>query len=104
LLSMLHVWRKCFWGKPMDKQDMDPSLAVSVRLTLPSAAMMVISIAMFLGIGAITQVTGDAAASLTDTTDYVHAILGDPDEAVGVVLPSEEYGLAHTESAAEGTR
>ena len=99
LLSMLHVWRKCFWGKPMDKQDMDPSLAVSVRLTLPSATMMVLSVGMFLFIGVITQVTGDAAASLTDTTDYVHAIIGDPDEAVGVVLPSEHSGLAYTEGA-----
>lgn len=98
LLSMLHVWRKCFWGKPMDKQDMDPSLAVSVRLTLPSATMMVISVGMFLFVGVLTQVTGDAAASLTDTTDYVHSVIGDPDEAVGVVLPSEEYGLAHTDS------
>lgn len=98
LLSLLHVWRKCFWGKPMDRQDMDPSLAVSVRLTLPSATMMVISVGMFLFIGVLTQVTGDAAASLTDTTDYVHSVIGDPDEAVGVVLPSEEYGLAHTDS------
>ncbi|MCJ7858907.1 monovalent cation/H+ antiporter subunit D family protein [Corynebacterium kalidii] len=98
LLSMLHVWRKCFWGKPMDKQDMDPSLAVSVRLTLPSATMMVVSVGMFLFVGVVTQVTGDAAASLTDTTDYVHSVIGDPDEAVGVVLPSEHYGLAHTDS------
>ncbi|MGO1948961.1 MAG: monovalent cation/H+ antiporter subunit D family protein [Mycobacteriaceae bacterium] len=95
LLSMLHVWRKCFWGKPMDKQDMDPSLAVSVPLTLPSATMMVLSLGMFLFIGPMTQVTGDAAASLTDTTAYVHAVLGDPYESVGVVLPSDEYGMDH---------
>jgi multicomponent Na+:H+ antiporter subunit D len=93
LLSMLHVWRKCFWGKPMDKQDMDPSLAVSPRLTLPSAFMMVISLGMFVFIGPVSGITEDAAESLTDTTDYVHAVLGDPDEGIGVVLPSEEYGM-----------
>lgn len=103
LISMIHVWRKCFWGKPMDKQDMDPSLAVSARLTLPSASMMLISVGMFILISPIAQITGDAAASLVDTTDYVHSILGDPDEAVGVVLPFEEYGLAHTESGGATT-
>lgn len=96
LISMIHVWRKVFWGKPMDKQDMDPSLAVSARLTLPSATMMLVSFGMFILIGPIAQITGDAAESLVDTTNYVHSILGDPDEAIGVVFPSEEYGLANT--------
>lgn len=101
LLSMLHVWRKCFWGKPMDKQDMDPSLAVRGSTTLPSAAMMVLSLGMFLFIGPVSDITDDAARSLTDTTPYVHAVLGDPEDGIGVVLPSEQYGLAHSTSEAE---
>ena len=89
LLSLLYAWRKAFWGRPMDPQDMDPSLAVSGSMTLPSAALMVLSLVMFLGAGPVSGWTRDAASGLTDTTAYVEAVLGDPDEAVGVVLPTD---------------
>jgi multicomponent Na+:H+ antiporter subunit D len=89
LLSLLYAWRKVFWGRPMDPQDMDPTLAVSGSMTLPSAALMVLSLVMFLGAGPVSGWTRDAASGLTDTTAYVEAVLGDPDEAVGVVLPTD---------------
>ncbi|AGP31750.1 monovalent cation/H+ antiporter subunit D family protein [Corynebacterium terpenotabidum] len=89
LLSLLYAWRKVFWGRPMDPQDMDPTLAVSGSMTWPSATLMVLSVVMFLAAGPVTGWTRDAAAGLTDTTAYVEAVLGDPDEAVGVVLPTE---------------
>lgn len=89
LLSLLYAWRKVFWGRPMDPQDMDPTLAVSGSMTLPSATLMVLSLVMFLAVGPVSGWTRDAAAGLTDTTGYVRAVLGDPDEAVGVVLPTD---------------
>lgn len=89
LLSLLYAWRKTFWGRPMDPQDMDPTLAVSSSMTLPSATLMVLSLAMFFAAGPITGWTKDAAAGLTDSTAYVEAVLGDPEEAVGVVLPTD---------------
>lgn len=89
LLSLLYAWRKVFWGRPMDPQDMDPTLAVGGAMTLPSAALTVLSLVMFLAAGPVTGWTRDAAAGLTDTTGYVRAVLGDPDGAVGVVLPTE---------------
>lgn len=63
--------------------------------------MMVLSLGMFLFIGPVSDITDDAARSLTDTTPYVHAVLGDPEDGIGVVLPSEQYGLAHSTSEAE---
>lgn len=89
LLSLLYAWRKAFWGRPMDPQDMDPTLAVSGSMTLPPAALMALSVVIFLAAGPVTGWTRDAAAGLTDTTAYIEAVLGDPDEAVGVVLPTD---------------
>ncbi|WP_297007944.1 monovalent cation/H+ antiporter subunit D family protein [uncultured Corynebacterium sp.] len=100
LLSLLYAWRKAFWGRPMDPQDMDPSLAVSGSMTLPAAALMVLSVVMFLAAGPVSGWTRDAAAGLTDTTGYVGAVLGDPDEAVGVVLPTDALMTPH--DASEG--
>ncbi|AWT25269.1 Na(+)/H(+) antiporter subunit D [Corynebacterium provencense] len=99
LLSLLYAWRKTFWGRPMDPQDMDPSLAVSGRMTLPSAALMAVSVVMFVAVGPVTGWTRDAAAGLIDTTGYVRAVLGDPEEAVGVVLPPEELLAPYDPSA-----
>jgi multicomponent Na+:H+ antiporter subunit D len=81
----------------MDKRDMDPELAVGTSLTLPSATLMVVSVAMFLAAGPVTGLTKDAASSLTDTTAYVSAVLGggedgDGSGAVGVVLPDDGGG------------
>ncbi|HCT13827.1 monovalent cation/H+ antiporter subunit D family protein [Corynebacterium nuruki] len=96
LLSLVYAWRKAFWGRPMDKRDMDPELAVGTSLTLPSATLMVVSVAMFLAAGPVTGLTKDAASSLTDTTAYVGAVLGGDDgdgsSAVGVVLPDDGGG------------
>lgn len=99
LLSLLYAWRKVFWGRPMDPRDMDPTLAVSTSMTLPSAALMVLSVAMFLAAGPVTGWTGDAAEGLLDSTAYVRAVLGDPDQAVGVVLPTEVLSVPWDPSA-----
>ncbi|WP_459610598.1 monovalent cation/H+ antiporter subunit D family protein [Corynebacterium urogenitale] len=93
LLSMLYVWREVFWGRSMNANECAPSLAVRNRFVYPSAAMIVLSGAMFFGAGPIFDATGRAADDLTDTTAYVETVLGDPDEAIGMVLEPGPSGL-----------
>ena len=93
LLSMLYVWREVFWGRSMNANECDPSLAVRNRFVYPSAAMIVLSGVMFFGAGPIFDATGRAADDLTDTTAYVETVLGDPDQAIGMVLEPGPSGL-----------
>ena len=93
LLSMLYVWREVFWGRSMNSNECDPSLAVRNRFVYPSAAMIILSGAMFFGAGPIFDATGRAADDLTDTTAYVETVLGDPDQAIGMVLEPGPSGL-----------
>lgn len=93
LLSMIYVWREVFWGRSMNANECDPSLAVANRFVYPSAAMIVLSAVMFFGAGPIFDVMGRAADNLTDTTAYVSAVMGDPETAVGMVLEPGPSGL-----------
>ena len=52
------------------------------------------------GAGPIFQQVNKAADNLTDTTAYVEAVLGDPDEAVGAVLPPGPSGLDNVDTEA----
>lgn len=93
LVSMIYVWREVFWGRQMNANETDPELRVPSRYVWPSAVMMLISVGMFIGAGPVFQQINKAADNLTDTTAYVEAVLGDPDEAIGVVLPPGPSGL-----------
>ena len=93
LFSMIYVWREVFWGRDMNAHEYDPQLRIRSRFVMPSAAMIGVSVGMFIFAGPVFHVTGDAAENLTDTTEYVHAVLGDPDEAIGQVLPPGPSGL-----------
>lgn len=95
LLSMVFLWREVFWGRQMNANESDPDRRVPTRFVLPSAAMIVVSIAMFIGAGPIFNLTERASKDLTDTTAYVKAILPDEDNAVGQVLPAGPSGLAN---------
>ena len=77
----------------MNAHEYDPQLRIRSRFVMPSAAMIGVSVGMFIFAGPVFHVTGDAADNLTDTTKYVHAVLGDPDEAIGQVLPPGPSGL-----------
>ncbi|MBC2682407.1 monovalent cation/H+ antiporter subunit D family protein [Corynebacterium anserum] len=100
LLSMLYVWREVFWGRSMNANECDPSLAVAHRFVYPSAAMIILSVAMFFGAGPVFNVVGRAADNLTDTTAYVSAVMGDPDTAVGMVLEPGPSGLDNVPAGA----
>ncbi len=80
LLSMMRVWREVFWGRPM--QHYPEALNVRPRLLAPSATLMLISVAMFLGAGPLWSVSTSAVDSLLDTDTYTSAVLGD--DPVGV--------------------
>ncbi len=75
LLSMLRVWRKVFWGKPMQHQPAD--LRVSGRLLAPSALLMAASVAMFFFAGPLIDATLTSTAGLLDVTGYADAVLGE---------------------------
>lgn len=75
LLSMLRVWRKVFWGKPM--QHKPGELRVSGRLLAPSALLMAGSVAMFLFAGPLIDATLTSTAGLLDVAGYSAAILGE---------------------------
>ncbi|WP_282940256.1 monovalent cation/H+ antiporter subunit D family protein [Corynebacterium auriscanis] len=94
LFSMIYVWREVFWGRQMNKNECPPDLRVPTSYVMPSAAMMILSVAMFFGAGQVYELTGKATDSLTDTTGYVRAIMG-PDDApsVGRVLPPGPSGM-----------
>ena len=100
LFSMLRVWREVFWGRPMNSNETDPSLAVPRRYVYPSAIMMVLSVVMFFAAGPLFSLTGRAADNLTDTTRYVSAIMdaktGELGEGhgkgIGRVLPEGPSG------------
>lgn len=75
LISMIMVWRKVFWGAPMQNQPKE--LRVRWALLAPSASMLVISIAMFFAAGPLMSSVYGATDSLLDVPSYVHAVLGD---------------------------
>lgn len=97
LFSMLYLWREVFWGRQMNSNECPENLNVPTRYVLPSASLIVVSLAMFVGAGPLFTLTNNAADDLTDTTAYVTAILGDEDgntsSAIGTVLPPGRSGL-----------
>jgi len=75
LLSMLRVWREVFWGKPMQRYPKE--LRVSGRLIVPSAVLMVGSLAMFIFAGPLIDATLTATEGLLDVDGYAAAVLGE---------------------------
>ena len=88
LLSMMRVWKEVFWGRPM--QNYPEALNVRWRFMLPSASMMLLSLAMFIGAGQMWDVSTTAVDSLLNVDAYSAAVLGaDP---VGVPNVAELQG------------
>lgn len=88
LLSMMRVWKEVFWGRPM--QNYPEALNVRWRFMLPSASMMLLSLAMFIGAGQMWDVSTTAVDSLLNVDAYSAAVLGaDP---IGVPNVAELQG------------
>lgn len=75
LLSMMRLWKRVFWGRPM--QHYPTALNVRARLLAPSALLMVISLSMFIGAGAMWDISTSAVDSLLNVEAYTTAVLGD---------------------------
>ncbi|MCR5914333.1 monovalent cation/H+ antiporter subunit D family protein [Corynebacterium sp. zg254] len=101
LLSMVYLWREVFWGRQMNANECDPTLRVPRRYVFPSAALIAVSVTMFVGAGPLFNVTNRAAHALTDTTAYVAAVFPDKDKAVGNVLPIGPAGLDNVPEGAQ---
>ena len=74
LLSMMRVWREVFWGRPM--QQYPDALNVRWKFLLPSAALMVCSLLMFIFAGQLWGISTSAVDSLLDVDAYTTAVLG----------------------------
>ena len=88
LLSMMRVWKEVFWGRPM--QNYPEALNVRWRFMLPSASMMLLSLAMFIGAGQMWDVSTTAVDSLLNVDAYSAAVLGT--NPVGVPNVAELQG------------
>lgn len=83
LLAMVRLWRAVFWGRPM--QGVPDDVRVPGSLVAPSAVLTLVSVAMFIAVGAVTWSTNGAAGALLDIDAYRDAALGGIDSAVGGV-------------------
>ena len=90
LIAMVRLWREVYWGKPMNPQFVDRSLAIRGRFLVPSFVMMLCSLGLLVGAGPMIDVTNEAADALLDVQSYSASILGD--EPVGVA-PQGGAGL-----------
>ena len=82
LLSMIRLWREVFWGGNVQLPD---GLYVPLTKLAPGAALIVVSVGMFIAGGALIDAAMTAASGLLDMSGYQHAILGDVSAAIGVV-------------------
>ena len=82
LLSMIRLWREVFWGGNVQLPD---GLYVPLTKLAPGAALIVVSMGMFIAGGALIDAAMTAASGLLDVSGYQHAILGDVSAAIGVV-------------------
>ncbi|MFC2595594.1 monovalent cation/H+ antiporter subunit D family protein [Corynebacterium durum] len=82
LLSMIRLWREVFWGGNVKLPD---GLYVPLTKLAPGAALIVVSVGMFIAGGALIDAAMTAASGLLDVSGYQHAILGDVNAAIGVV-------------------
>ena len=95
LVAMLRLWRGIMWRDAAPGSDSDgngngdgdgdgdgdePSRPrVPARLLVPGGVLVGISVAMFLGYGAMAPEVDRAVGGLVDTAAYVQAVLGGPD-------------------------
>ena len=88
LLSMMRLWQRVFWGRPM--QNYPEALNVRASFMLPSAVLMVMSLCMFIFAGHMWDITTNAVDDLLDVDAYTTAVLGD--DPIGVPAPGDTFG------------
>jgi multicomponent Na+:H+ antiporter subunit D len=107
LVAMLRLWRGMMWrggvdggGTPVaaiidddqrdggqgDDDDKCTPPRVPTRLLVPGGALVALSVAMFLGYGAVAPEVDRAVAGLVDTSAYVQAVLDGPDALTATTI------------------
>ena len=90
LLGLQRLWRGLAWGEDMTvyRPD-DPTtgrgtdvplpddVRIPWRLLAPGAAMMALSLVIFVGIGALLPAVDSSAADLLDVGSYVEAVMNE---------------------------
>lgn len=75
-LAILRLWRKVYWGAPMNPERFPEAMRIPLRAIAPGGALMVVSLLMFLAAGPIITATTEAATGLLDTESYTAAVMG----------------------------
>ncbi|MFL0580039.1 proton-conducting transporter membrane subunit [Dietzia sp. 179-F 9C3 NHS] len=107
LVAMVRLWREAMWGAPMTRYrpldvegrrtgwtGLDDEVRVPARLLLPAGLLCALSVAMFLGYGAVAPEVDRAVAGLIDTSGYVDAVLGGGGAGGGEALTETTVGGA----------
>ena len=81
-LAMLRVWREAFWGHDLPSDKVPDELIIRKKLMAPSAALILVSLGMFIFSGVVIDAVETAAEQLLDTTAYTDTILGDDSAAL----------------------
>ena len=81
-LAMLRVWREAFWGQDLPSDKVPDELIIRKKLMAPSAALILVSLGMFIFSGVVIEAVETAAEQLLDTTAYTDTILGDDSAAL----------------------
>jgi multicomponent Na+:H+ antiporter subunit D len=72
LYALIKAWNKAFWQTPPVPL---PDTKLPAGMTLPAAALVVLGVALTLGAGPLYSYAERAAASLTERTPYIDAVL-----------------------------
>ena len=56
--------------------DLPADVRIPSKLLAPGASLIAVSVALFVGAGALAEVTNSAAESMLDYTPYIEAVLG----------------------------
>jgi multicomponent Na+:H+ antiporter subunit D len=77
LFSMTKIWANAFWG-PVDGGAARPALPIRRRVLMvgPTAALVVLSIAIAVGAGPVQELSQRAADDLVEPSRYVEEVLG----------------------------
>lgn len=89
VLALQRMWRNTFWGGAMSSYrpdssstgraaltDLPADVRIPSKLLAPGASLIAVSVALFVGAGALAEVTNSAAESMLDYTPYIEAVLG----------------------------
>ncbi|MCC2334868.1 Na+/H+ antiporter subunit D [Cellulomonas wangsupingiae] len=102
LYALIKAWNKAFWQSPPEPL---PANHVPAHMVVPTAALVVFSLALTVFAGPLYAYTGRAAQSLADRLPYIEAVLPDGQRGEGESQRAADEGADDPDGAeAEDTR